>query len=270
MIIVLGRALLFIGLGMVGFGTGGIKPCVATFGGDQFKQPEQKSQSELFFSIFYWAVNLGSFLSMIVTPQLRSNVSCLGEDFCYPLAFGVPAVLMFVALVFFLMGRLFNVYKINMPDRSQENIIKKTLRCMWVSLRSEKVEGESHWLDRGRREFGETFAGDVKAVYNVAFMMLPLPIFWALFDQQGSRWTLQAARMNGNFFNVFTLEPDNIQVANAALILIMIPIFNSVVYPLAAKCNLLTTSLQRVGLGFFFAALAFGVSGLVDLELEVV
>ena len=100
-------------------------------------------------------------------------------------------------------------------------------------------------------------------------MMLPLPIFWALFDQQGSRWTLQAARMDGNFFGVLTLEPDNIQVANAALILIMIPIFNYAVYPLLGKFNLLTTSLQRVGLGFFFAALAFGVSGLVDLELEV-
>ena len=85
----------------------------------------------------------------------------------------------------------------------------------------------------------------------------------------GSRWTLQAARMNGNFFGLLTLEPDNIQVANAGLILILIPIFNSVVYPLAARCNFLTTSLQRVGLGFFFAALAFGVSGLVDLELEV-
>ena len=59
---------------MVGFGTGGIKPCVATFGGDQFKMPEQKSQSELFFSIFYWAVNLGSFLSMIITPIIRYRV----------------------------------------------------------------------------------------------------------------------------------------------------------------------------------------------------
>ena len=50
------------------------------------------------------------------------------------------------------------------------------------------------------------------AVYNVAFMMLPLPIFWALFDQQGSRWTLQAARMDGNFLGVFTFEPDSFQV----------------------------------------------------------
>ena len=118
---------------MVGAGTGGIKPCVATFGGDQFKLPEQKKQSELFFSIFYWAVNLGSFISMLVTPQLRSGVACLGVDQCYPLAFGVPAVLMFVAVFFFLLGKLFNMYKINMPDRTQENLIKKTVRSIWVS-----------------------------------------------------------------------------------------------------------------------------------------
>ena len=79
---------------------------------------------------------------------------------------------------------------------------------------------------------------DVKAVYNVAFMMLPFPIFWALFDQQGSRWTFQASRMNGDFFGLFTLQPDNIQVANAAMILIMIPIFESAVYPLLRMFNL--------------------------------
>ena len=117
---------------MVGAGTGGIKPCVATFGGDQFKQPEQKKQSELFFSIFYWAVNLGSFISMLVTPQLRSGVAYFGMDQCYPLAFGVPAALMFVAVFFFLLGKIFNMYKINMPDRSQENLIKKTCRSIWV------------------------------------------------------------------------------------------------------------------------------------------
>ena len=89
-------------------------------------------------------------------------MSCLGQDYCYPLAFGIPAGLMLVAVAIFLVGRLFNMYKINMPDRSQENIIKKTLRCMWVSARSKKLPGETHWLDRGKTEFGETFASDVK------------------------------------------------------------------------------------------------------------
>ena len=69
---------------------------------------------------------------MIVTPQLRSGVACLGEDYCYPLAFGVPAALMFVALLVFGIGRVVKLYKINMPDRTQENLIKKTLRCIWV------------------------------------------------------------------------------------------------------------------------------------------
>jgi len=261
-------ALVLIGLLLVGIGTGGIKPCVATFGGDQFKLPEQKKQSETFFSIFYWAVNLGSFISMIVTPQLRANVSCLGQDYCYPLAFAVPAALMFVAIAAFLVGRLCNMYKMNMPNRNEENLLKKTIRCMWSSARSDKVAGEKHWLDRGNEKFGEKFVADVKAVYNVSFMMLPFPIFWALFDQQGSRWTFQATRMNGDFFGVLTLQPDNIQVANAILILVMIPIFNSAIYPLLARCNLLKSNLQRIGVGFFCAALAFIVSGIVDLQLE--
>ena len=60
-----------------------------------------------------------------------------------------------------------------------------------------------------------------------------------------------------------------LQVANAVLILVMIPIFNSAIYPALARCNLLKTSLQRIGVGFFCAALAFFVSGFVDLQLEV-
>ena len=79
-------------------------------------------------------------------------------------------------------------------------------------MMAKKTPGEKHWMDRVKPEFGDSFVEDVKAVLNVAFMMLPLPIFWALFDQQGSRWTFQATRMNGNFFGLFRLEPDNIQV----------------------------------------------------------
>lgn len=29
-------------------------------------------------------------------------------------------------------------------------------------------------------------------------MFIPTPIFWALSDQQGSRWTLQAEKLNGD------------------------------------------------------------------------
>lgn len=88
---------LYTGLLFIGIGSGGIKPCVAAFGGDQFT-PEQAHYMTNFFSIFYFAINAGSMLSTAITPNLRANVHCFGEYDCYPLAFGVPAILMIVSI----------------------------------------------------------------------------------------------------------------------------------------------------------------------------
>lgn len=89
---------LFIGLVLVAVGSGGIKPCVSAFGGDQFKLPEQAAQFATFFSLFYFTINFGSIFSTALTPVLRSDVHCFGYQDCYSLAFGVPAVLMIVSI----------------------------------------------------------------------------------------------------------------------------------------------------------------------------
>jgi solute carrier family 15 (oligopeptide transporter), member 1 len=86
-----------IGLLLIAIGSGGIKPCVAAFGGDQFKLPEQVKQLAVYFSLFYFSINLGSFISTSVTPILR-DVRCLGEDTCFALAFAVPAALMIISI----------------------------------------------------------------------------------------------------------------------------------------------------------------------------
>lgn len=76
----------------------GIKPNVCAFGGDQFKLPEQASQFASYFSLFYCAISSGGLLSTIITPILREDFQCFGDEDCYPLAFGVPAILMFFAI----------------------------------------------------------------------------------------------------------------------------------------------------------------------------
>jgi len=40
-----------IGLALIALGTGLIKPCVSSFGGDQFKLPEQEKQLKVIFQI---------------------------------------------------------------------------------------------------------------------------------------------------------------------------------------------------------------------------
>jgi solute carrier family 15 oligopeptide transporter 1/oligopeptide transporter 2 len=48
----------FLGLFLISIGTGGIKPCVTSFGGDQFSRT-QVNMLRLFFSVFYVSINAG-------------------------------------------------------------------------------------------------------------------------------------------------------------------------------------------------------------------
>ncbi|XP_023368875.1 solute carrier family 15 member 1 [Otolemur garnettii] len=226
-------------LALIALGTGGIKPCVSAFGGDQFEEDQEKQRNR-FFSIFYLAINAGSLLSTIITPMLRvQQCGIHSQQACYPLAFGVPAALMAVSLIVFVMGS--SMYKKYQP---QGNVMAKVVKCI-----------------------GERLICQIKMVTKVMFLYIPLPMFWALFDQQGSRWTLQATTMNGKM-GAIEIQPDQMQTVNAILIVIMVPIFDGVLYPLIAKCGLNFTSLKRMTTGMFLAAMAFVVASVVQMEID--
>lgn len=89
---------LIIGLVLVSIGGGGMQPCIAAFGADQFKIPEQSAYVATYFSLFYASLNTGAFLSHAIPPILRSEFHCFGENDCYPLGFGVPTILLFIAI----------------------------------------------------------------------------------------------------------------------------------------------------------------------------
>lgn len=123
------RVTTIFGLVIIAIGSGGIKPCVAAFGGDQFKLPEQDKQFLTFFSFFYFAINGGSLISMILTPILREDVHCFNQSDCYSLAFGVPGILMIVSTVLFVCGKF--MYTMVKPSG---NMLVKMVQCMWVGF----------------------------------------------------------------------------------------------------------------------------------------
>ncbi|XP_023130336.1 solute carrier family 15 member 2 [Amphiprion ocellaris] len=258
-------ALSMLGLILIAFGTGGIKPCVAAFGGDQFED-EHVRERQKFFSIFYMSINAGSLLSTIITPILRGDVQCFGGD-CYALAFGVPAALMVVALVVFIAGS--GMYKKN---PLQGNILLEVCNCVGFALRnrwyrSKHEPRRSHWLDWAEEKYSKRLIQEIKMVLRVLVLYIPLPMFWALFDQQGSRWTLQATRMNMAFGDAFSIKPDQMQMLNALLILVFVPIFDLIIYPLVGLCRIKITPLRKMATGMIFAALAFGAATLVEISV---
>ncbi|MEQ2243388.1 hypothetical protein ILYODFUR_006645 [Ilyodon furcidens] len=261
-------ALSMVGLLLIALGTGGIKPCVAAFGGDQFNEDQEK-QRGTFFSIFYLSINAGSLLSTIITPILKAQTCGIHtQQDCYPLAFGVPAALMAVALIVFILGsRMYN------KTAPSGNILVKVCKCIFFAVknrfqhRSSRYPRREHWMDWAEEKYDKLLIAQVKMVLKVLFLYIPLPMFWALFEQQGSRWTFQATTMDGNF-GLIIIQPEHMQTVNPILILIMVPVVDLIVYPLIAKCKINFTPLRKITVGMFLAALAFVAAALVQLQID--
>ncbi|XP_074032360.1 peptide transporter family 1 isoform X3 [Leptinotarsa decemlineata] len=253
-----------LGLILIAIGTGGIKPCVAAFGAEQFNLPAQKEMLLHFFSIFYFTINLGGFVGMTLTPILKKAVSCFGDDTCYALGFGFPAALMILSIFLFIVGK--NVYKLKSPKKK---VILEFFKCGWYALveKFRTMKRSDHWLDNARGKFNVKLIEDMKIVSAILLLYTPLPIFWSLFDQQGSRWTFQASHMNGNIMGT-QITPDQMQVVNPAMVLILIPIFDRIFYPCFSKINILENSLHRMAFGGIIAGTAFLSAGILELALE--
>jgi dipeptide/tripeptide permease len=75
--------------------------------------------------------------------------------------------------------------------------------------------------------------------------------------------------MNGDLGGGVVLKPDQMQIINPLLILILVPLFETVIYPCFKKSGILTP-LRRIGCGLVLCGLSFVISGFVEIALEVI
>ncbi len=212
---------LVLGLTLIAIGSGGIKPCVSAHVGDQFG-PKNSHLISKIFSWFYFSINFGAFFSTLLTPWLL-------ENYGPHLAFGVPGVLMFLATVFFWMGR--NKF-VHIPPG-------------------------------GKAFLKETFSMDGLATLGkLSIVYVFVAMFWSLYDQTGSAWVLQAEQMDKHFLGMEWLS-SQVQAINPILILLYIPLFNFVIYPVINKFFKLTP-LRKIGIGFFLTVPSFLIPAYVE------
>ena len=214
-----------VGLALIAVGSGGIKPCVSAHVGDQFG-PTNEHLLPRVFSWFYFAINLGAFVSSLLTPWLLDRH---GPGW----AFGVPGLFMAAATVIFWMGR-----------RSFVHVPPAGMAALREAFGPE----------------GRTALGRLAVVY------LFVAVFWALFDQTGSSWVLQAARLDRSFAGHEWL-PSQIQAVNPLLVLAFIPLFSYVVWPVLERIAPFPP-LSRIALGLFLAAASFGIVAAAEWRIE--
>lgn len=249
---------LYIGLGLVAIGSGGIKPCVSAFCGDQFK-PNQSGMLQKAFGLFYWSINFGSFFSFLMIPWIQ-------QKWGYRVAFGVPGVLMLIATLIFWLGR--HTYTRVPPSRETKTAGFMTVFMHALRHRSLRAPGQSFW-DVARQRYSDREVDAAASVMPVLKVFAPITIFWALFDQTSSTWVLQGQDMVAQrVTNSFQIGAQQMQSANPLFVMLLVPL-TLWLYPRFERwAGIRVSPLRRMGAGMFLAAFSYVIVGLLQSRIE--
>jgi POT family proton-dependent oligopeptide transporter len=286
----------YVGLLLIALGSGGIKPLVASFMGDQFDS-RTKHLSKVVFDAFYWIINFGSFFATILMPIFLDE---LGPS----VAFGVPGILMFIATVVFWAGR--KRYVILKPPPVNPHSFLAVVRTalftnkvghgnagrviaivgvlaglssfvlirhldlvpvlciVLLSILAFGGIGTSMQLERARGPHPDDAVDGVRAVLRLLIVFALVTPFWSLFDQKASTWVLQA----GDMTKPSWFSQAHMLALNPALVMVIIPFNNFVLWPYLRKRGREPTQLQKMTFGIALAAIAWIFVGAMQVLMD--
>ncbi len=286
----------YFGLFLIAFGSGGIKPLVVSFVGDQFDQTN-KQRAKIVFDAFYWTINFGSFFASLLMPIFL-------RKYGPSVAFGIPGILMFIATFVFWLGRkkyvrvppapanpdsFLNVVRTALvapaQDRGRAGLFVAVVGLVLAVASFTLIGtlgfvavaclamvflfvfgGTGAWmqLDRARAVHPAEAVEGVRAVLRILIVFALITPFWSLFDQKASTWILQADQMTKPEW----FHSAQMQALNPALVMLLIPFNNLVLYPALRRLGFDPTPLRRMGFGIAFSGFAWIAAGLIQLEID--
>lgn len=286
----------YTGLFLIALGSGGIKPLVSAFMGDQFDQ-SNKHLAQKAFDIFYFTINFGSFFASLLMPLTLKYYGAA-------VAFGIPGVLMAIATFCFWLGR--KQYMHMPPTPKDPHSFLKVVKTALLSKAAGRANpglylavlgvalaiyslsqtpvlgfvaafclalvllmgfggaGAALQLDRAKVHHPDDAVAGVRSVLRILILFALVTPFWSLFDQKASTWILQANQMTKPEW----FEPAMMQALNPMLVMLLIPFNHMLLFPLLERCGVRITALRRMGAGIAFAGLAWVVIGTIQLMID--
>lgn len=292
-------AVFFIALYLIAFGTGGIKPCVSSFGADQFDETDDKERKKKssFFNWFYLSINVGALIASSVLVWIQMNVG-------WGWGFGVPAVAMVIAVTFFFSGtRLyrrqkpggspltrilqviiasFRKYNVEVPaDKSllYETVDKES--NMVLSRKLEHTE-ELGFFDRAavetqsdRVHLSQWRLCTVSQVEELKIIIRLLPVwasgivFSTVYSQMNTMFVLQGNTMDQHMGPKFKIPSASLSLFDTVSVIFWAPVYDQIIVPYARKFTGHErgfTQLQRMGIGLFISIISMVVAGILEVK----
>ncbi|GAV68528.1 LOW QUALITY PROTEIN: PTR2 domain-containing protein [Cephalotus follicularis] len=293
-------AVFFVGLYLIALGTGGIKPCVSSFGADQFDDSDEaeKKKKSSFFNWFYFSINIGALFASSVLVWIQTNVG-------WGWGFGIPAVAMAIAVVSFFSGtrlyrnqrpggspftRFFQVLvasfrKLHVEVPNDKSLLYETVDEKSTVKGSRKLDhtNQLSFFDKAAVETPSDHIKDsviawklctVTQVEELKSIIRLLPvwatgiIFSAVYSQMGTLFVLQGNTMDLHMGSSFEIPSASLSLFDTVSVIFWVPIYDSLIVPFARR---LTghkngfTQLQRIGIGFVISVFAMLVAGTLEL-----
>ncbi|KAK1428677.1 hypothetical protein QVD17_17516 [Tagetes erecta] len=299
-----GVAVTFLALYLVALGTGGIKPCVSSYGADQFDDDDEaeKKHKSSFFNWFYFSINIGALIASSLLVWIQDNVG-------WGWGFGIPAVAMAIAVVSFFSGT--KLYRNQKPGGSPLTRICQVVVAYWrkrrvripddKSLLYETADAKStivgsrkldhtkdfSFLDKAAIELQSdhskgtinpwrlctvTQVEELKSIIKILPIWATGIIFSAVYSQMSNLFVLQGSYMNIKINN-FEIPPASLSIFDTLSVIFWVPVYDFVIVPVARKYTghkSGITQLQRMGTGLvisIFAMLAAGTLEVVRLGM---
>ncbi|XAR68851.1 Peptide-transporting ATPase [Bertholletia excelsa] len=290
----------FVALYAIALGTGGIKPCVSSFGADQFDENDEteKKKKSSFFNWFYFSINVGALIASSVLVYIQMHV---GWDW----GFGIPAAAMAIAIVFFFLGS--RLYRLQKPGGSP---LTRILQVVVASIRKSSVKvpddksllyetADEECSIKGSRKLEhtdkmrffdkasvETEADLAKGLANPwrlctvtqveelksIIRLLPVwatgIVFSTVYSQMSTMFVLQGNTMDQHIGPHFKIPSASLSLFDTLSVLFWAPLYDRVIILFARKFTGHErgfTQLQRMGIGLVISIIAMVVAGVLEV-----
>ncbi|ONK60139.1 uncharacterized protein A4U43_C08F14800 [Asparagus officinalis] len=293
-------AIFFFSLYLIALGTGGIKPCVSSFGADQFDDtdPRERPGKGSFFNWFYFCINIGAFISGTFLVWIQDNRG-------WGLGYGIPTLFMALAVGSFLSGS--KLYRFQKPGGSPlTRMCQVVVACLkkWdlkvpedsshlyelegsesAIQGSRKLEHSAHFNLLDKAAIISTLGTEREDLSNpwslctvtqveefkILIQMFPIWATTIVFSSVYSQTSLflEQGMVLNKQTGSFSIPPASLSTFTVISVLICIPIYDRLLIPTVRK---LTgekrgfTELQRIGIGLFVSILAMLSATLVEIR----
>ncbi|KAL2333296.1 hypothetical protein Fmac_014509 [Flemingia macrophylla] len=288
----------FLSLYSIALGTGGYRPCLQSFGADQFDDDhlEERKKKMSFFN--WWtfalcvAMLLGTTLVVYVQDFVSWGVACLmltifmalniiafyvGKPFYrYKRPQGNPFVPILQVLVAAIRKRNLCcpsnhalLYEIPKSEKSQGRLLCHTSRLRFLDKAAIVEDNYTEQKDNPWRLTTVTRVEETKLILNVVPIWLTSLIIGVCIAQGSTLFVKQAAAMNLEISNTFKIPPASMASVSAISPIISVPIYDKIIVPILRKVTgneRGISILRRIGIGITLLIMAMVVAALVETK----